>query len=100
MVQVWYSGPKVLRFIKTIIFLVKGFKVVAKCYLNWNVLRMTSIVMLNTQLQNMKLRSSIFSVKNDSQKQMMSLVLDIDFMALTILKLGFFWFEFLEFLST
>jgi hypothetical protein len=56
--------------------------------------------MLNTQLQNMKLRSSIFSVKNDSQKQMMSLVLDIDFMTLTILKLGFFLFEFLEFLST
>ena len=51
---------------------------------------MTSIVVLNTQFHNIKLRSSIFSIKNDAHKQMMRLVLDIDFMTLTILKLDFF----------
>ena len=60
----------VLCYTKTIIFLVKGLKVVAKSYLNWNFFMMTSIVVLNTQMQNIKLRSSILSIKSDAQKQM------------------------------
>ena len=61
---------KVLRYIKTMMFAVKGLEVVAKCYSNWNFLMMTSIVMLNTQIWNTKLRSSKLSINSDAQKQM------------------------------
>ena len=36
-------------------------------------------------MQNIKLRSLILNLKSDAQKQMLELVLDVDFMTLTIL---------------
>jgi hypothetical protein len=59
---------KVLRYIKTIIFWAEGLKVVAKRYLTL-ILFMNSIVVLNTQMLNIKLRSSILSIKSDAEKQ-------------------------------
>ena len=41
---------KMLHYTKTIIFWVKGLKVVAKGYLIYNLFMMTSIVVLNTQM--------------------------------------------------
>ena len=41
---------KVLRYTKTIIFLVKRLKVVAKCGLDWNFFMPPSIVVLGTQI--------------------------------------------------
>ena len=39
-------------------------------YLIWNLFVMTSVIVLNIQVQNIKLRSSILSIKIDAQKQM------------------------------
>ena len=39
-------------------------------YLIWNLFVTTSVIVLNIQVQNIKLRSSILSIKIDAQKQM------------------------------
>ena len=61
-----------LRYTKTTIFLVKGLKVVPKCCLNWtlNCFMMTSIVVVNTQMQSIKFRSSKLVTKSDAQMQL------------------------------
>jgi hypothetical protein len=55
------------QYTKTIISLVKGRKTVAKCCLNWVFLKlflmMASIVVLNAQMLDIKLRSSIVIIK-------------------------------------
>ena len=51
---------------------------------------MTSSVVLNTQMYNIKLRSSILKIKSGAKRKWLSLVLNVDFMTLTILKLIFF----------
>ena len=51
---------------------------------------MTSIVVLNTQMYNIKFKSSILSIKSDAQKQMIEYGFGRSFMTLTILKLDFF----------
>ena len=52
---------KMLQYTKTTNFLVKGLKVVAKYYLNWFFLMMTSIDMLNT-LDNVDYQVEIFNI--------------------------------------
>ena len=51
----------------------------------------TFIVVLNTQLQNIKLRSSKLIIKCDAQKQMIDFGLDADFMTLNNLNLDYFF---------
>ena len=72
------------------IFLVKGLKVVAKCYLNWIFFMMTFIVTLNTQMHNIKLRSLILSIKSDAQKQMVESNFGCRFHNLIYFEVGFF----------
>ena len=101
-VNIWVPSmvkwtKKMLQFTKTIIFLVKGLKVVAKRCLNWISLRAN----LCYCVWILKCRKSSWDLKYASLKVMLkskwlSLVLDIDFMTLTILKLEFS-FIFLEF---
>ena len=50
---------------------------------------MAYVVELNTQMWKIKLRSSILIIRSVAQSKWLSLVLDIDFMTLTILKFDF-----------
>ena len=56
---------------------------------------MTSIVVFNTQMYNIKLRSSKL-IKSDAQRKWLNLVLDENFISLNILKFIFFFFIFLQ----
>ena len=77
---------KNLQYNKTSFFLVKGLKVVAKRYL----LMMTFVVVLNTQMQNIKLRSSKLSIARDAQKQMIEFGFGCRFHDLNYFEVGIF----------
>ena len=51
---------------------------------------MTSVVVLNTQMYSIKLRSSKLIIKSDGQKKMVEYDLNVNFMTLSISKLDFF----------
>ena len=86
---------KVLWYTKTIIDVVKGLKVVAKCCVSWIFIHDDLYVVLNTQMWNIKLRLQNLSLKAMLKSEWLNLVLDIDFMTLNILKLELY-FVFLE----
>jgi hypothetical protein len=61
---------QVLQCTKTMDFLVKGLKVGATRYLNWKfIFIIILIVVLNTQMYNIKLRPLIVSIKSDDEKE-------------------------------
>ena len=80
---------KLLRYTKTIIFLVKCLKVVAKCCLN-------GILFHGTFYCCLKYSKPI--IKIIAQKVWLNLVLDVDFMTLKKIKLDFL-FIFIEFIT-
>ena len=90
--------PKMLRYTKTIILLVKHLKAIAMCWLNriffsWQSLPLYSIL---------KQKISIWYLQKSSFKMMLkskwlNLDLDINFMTLSILSWNFFFFIFLEY---
>ena len=50
----------------------------------------TPVVVLDTQIYNIKMKSSILIIENDALKVMARYSLDVDFTTLNILKLDFF----------
>ena len=61
---------------------------------------MTSIVVLITQTQNSKLRSSTFIIENGAQKHMVKFGTECKFYDLKYLEFGFFFLNFLDSLYT
>ena len=86
-----------LRYTKTIIFLVNGLKVVAKCCLNW--ISSHDGLFCRVEYSNIENQVEIFKTYHEKvmiKSKWLSLVLDVDFLTLIILKLEFS-FIFLEF---
>ena len=79
-------------------FLVKGLKVIANGYLNWHFFMMTSSFVLNIQIQNIKLRSSILSIISDAQNKLVEFGFGHRFHDLNYFEVGIFYLKFLEFL--
>ena len=82
---------KVFWYIISISFLVKRLKVVVECCINWIIFMATSIVVLNTQVYIIKLRSSKLINKSDVQKQMIKFGFEHIFYDLKYFELGFFF---------
>ena len=82
---------KVLWYTKTIIFLVKGLKVVAKYRLNWiyfSIVTFTAV--LNTQIENIRSRSLKRIIKSDAKKWMAKYGFGCRFNDLKYYEVGFF----------
>ena len=59
---------------------------------------MIFIVVLNTQVQNIKLRSSILRIKSDAQKQMVDFGFERRFHDLNYCEVGFFYIPWIHYL--
>ena len=73
-----------LMYPKPVNVLVKGLKVVAKCCVFWILFMMTSIVVLNTQMYYIRLRSSNLPLNVMLKTNWLNMVLDVN-----VLKLDF-----------
>ena len=83
---------KVLWYTKTIRFFIKRLKIVAKCCLNWILLSMaTSIIVLDAQIWNIKMRSSKLIVESDAQKVIAKFGFGHRFHDLKYFEVGFFF---------
>ena len=77
--------------------MVKHLKIVAKCCLNWNFFTMPSIVVLYTQIQNMKTISSNLIIQSTTQKVIANFGFGRKSQDLKYFEVGFFSI-FLEFI--
>ena len=86
-----------LQLTKTILFLVKGLKVVAKRCLNWISFHDGLCCCVEYSNVESKLRFSILIIRTDAQKPIVEFSLGVDFITPIILNFEFF-FVFLEFI--
>lgn len=88
-VQAWFNGPKQCSNISKPFFFQTP-RNSRKCCSNWNIFMMTSIVLLSTRMQNIKMRSSKLFIKGHTPNQISRSGFGCTFHELNYFELDFF----------